>query len=95
MCMHSACRADSSSSSAHGYVVKMWDVEAGTCLWSVTTHNDMINAIEFSPNGELLVSCSDEGMMIVSESAVGGLRQASDRGQLTGCRADWARAEAI
>jgi WD40 repeat protein len=66
----SACHADSNSRSAHGEVIKMWDVEAGKCLYSRTDHGDLINAVEFSPNGELFVSCSDEGLLIVWDAEV-------------------------
>jgi WD40 repeat protein len=61
----SACHADSNSRSTHREVIKMWDVEAGKCLYTINSHTDLINAVEFSPKGELFVSCSDDGLLIV------------------------------
>ncbi len=48
----------------------MWDVESGTCLYTITVHQDMINALEFSPKGELFASCSDDGLLVIWDSEV-------------------------
>jgi transducin (beta)-like 1 len=38
--------------------IKIWDVNVGKCLYSLTKHSDPVYSVSFSPNGEYLASGS-------------------------------------
>jgi transducin (beta)-like 1 len=38
--------------------IKLWDVNVGKCLYSLTKHSDPVYSVAFSPNGEYLASGS-------------------------------------
>ncbi|KAL6073861.1 Transducin (beta)-like 1 X-linked receptor 1, variant 2 [Balamuthia mandrillaris] len=38
--------------------IKLWEVERGTCLYSLTKHTDPVYSVAFSPSGEYLASGS-------------------------------------
>ena len=45
-------------SSGFDNLIKIWDVETGECLHTITEHENWIRTTYFSPNGALLVSAS-------------------------------------
>lgn len=56
--------ADPQSSPEHRHVIKMYDVNAQDgkhCLYTITEHQDEIRALDFSPDGDFFMSCSDDG----------------------------------
>eukprot|EP01132_Coremiostelium_polycephalum_P005919 gene5919-7368_t len=38
--------------------IKLWDIESGSCLYSLTKHLDPVYTVSFSPNGDYLASGS-------------------------------------
>ncbi|KAK3824830.1 MAG: WD40-repeat-containing domain protein [Benniella sp.] len=40
--------------------IRLWDVETGTCLNSLTGHTNKINGAVFSPRGDYIASCSSD-----------------------------------
>jgi transducin (beta)-like 1 len=46
------------ASASFDYSIKLWDVNVGKCLYSLTKHTDPVYSIAFSPNGEYLASGS-------------------------------------
>lgn len=45
--------------------IKIWSTETGETIRTLNGHSDNVNAIDFSPDGELLVSASDDGMVSI------------------------------
>ena len=43
--------------------IKIWDIESGSCLSTLTGHSERVNCVVFSPNGKVIASCSGEGYM--------------------------------
>ena len=39
-------------------IVKLWDVERGTCIHTLTRHQEPVHGIAFSPDGKYLASGS-------------------------------------
>ena len=50
--------------------VRLWDVDAKTELWTIS-HNHYVAQVAFSPNGQLLASCSKDHVIHVSHVARG------------------------
>ncbi|WAQ90237.1 hypothetical protein PtA15_12A224 [Puccinia triticina] len=40
--------------------IRIWDCNSGQCLKTLVGHDNWIRALEFHPNGRLLLSCSDD-----------------------------------
>lgn len=40
--------------------IKIWDVNAGVCLMSLTGHDNWVRGVVFHPGGKFLMSCSDD-----------------------------------
>lgn len=65
--------ADPQSASADRHVIKMYDVNATdgkTCLYTITEHQEEIRALEFSPEGDMFMSCSEDGVLNVWHTEV-------------------------
>lgn len=76
-------RADDSSKSEFGHVIKLFDVSTGQCLYTITRHTDIINALDFSPAGKLFASCSDDHLLLIWNTETGKLVKQFDLG--AGC----------
>ena len=46
------------ASASFDATIKLWDINAGKCLYSLTKHTDPVYSVAFSPNGEFLASGS-------------------------------------
>lgn len=46
------------ASASYDASIKLWDVEQGTCIYSLGKHTDPVYSVAFSPNGEYLASGS-------------------------------------
>lgn len=46
------------ASASFDATIKIWDVEVGSCLYSLTKHLDPVYSVAFSPNGDYLASGS-------------------------------------
>jgi transducin (beta)-like 1 len=46
------------ASASFDATIKIWDVEVGSCLYSLTKHLDPVYSVAFSPNGDFLASGS-------------------------------------
>jgi len=46
------------ASASFDATIKLWDVEVGACLYSLTKHLDPVYSVAFSPNGDYLASGS-------------------------------------
>jgi WD40 repeat protein len=48
--------------------IKIWDLETGTCIHTLTEHTHSINSLCFTPDNSKLISCSnDQTINIYSE----------------------------
>jgi len=66
--------ADPQSDSADRHVIKMYDVNAKDgeyCLYTITEHQEEIRSLEFSPAGDMFLSCSEDGFLYIWDSEVG------------------------
>ena len=46
------------ATAGHDYSIKLWNIETGKCVDTITGHANRINSIAFSPDGRVLVSGS-------------------------------------
>jgi WD40 repeat protein len=44
--------------------IKIWDIDSGSCLSTLTGHSERVNCVVFSPNGKVIASCSGQGYNI-------------------------------
>ena len=49
----------------------LWDIETGSCIQTLEGHNNWIWQVSFSPNGDVLASCSDDESIRVWDVASG------------------------
>jgi len=52
-----------SGSSYQDFAIRLWDVENGALLRTLEGHTRGVNALEFSPNGQLLASATYDGTL--------------------------------
>lgn len=74
--------ADPQSDSNDRHVIKMYDVNARDgkhCLYTITEHREEIRALEFSPEGDLFLSCAEDGMLNIWHTEVCRLSKAATR----------------
>jgi len=43
--------------------VSLWDVNTGQCLQTLQGHNNEVWSVAFNPDGDTLVSCSDDNII--------------------------------
>ena len=51
--------------SAYDTTVRLWDVQSGELLRTVPEGIDMINSLDYSPDGNLLASSSHDGTVLL------------------------------
>jgi hypothetical protein len=51
--------------------IKLWNAESGTCIRTLTGHDDFINCVAFSPDGSALLSGDLSGSVCVWDIATG------------------------
>eukprot|EP00871_Galdieria_phlegrea_P003935 jgi/Galph1/4542/GphlegSOOS_G3181.1 len=71
------------ASASFDHTVKLWDIQAGNCKWTLSKHSEPVYSVAFSPDGEYLASGSldrflhvwsvREGRIIRSFRADGGI----------------------
>ena len=65
--------ADPQSDSDDRHVIKMYDVNArdgNHCLYTIVEHREEIRALEFSPEGDMFLSCAEDGMLNIWNTEV-------------------------
>jgi len=55
-----------------GSTAYVWDAETGVCKHTLTGHDDYLNSVAYSPQGDQVVSCSKDTMVRVWDVATGG-----------------------
>lgn len=55
------------ASGSYDEAVFLWDVRAGRLMRSLPAHSDPVSGIDFCCDGTLVVSCSTDGLMYVSD----------------------------
>jgi WD40 repeat protein len=53
--------------------VTLWSVNESALLWSNGVHKSWVTSVAFSPNGERLLTCSDDGSICLWDTETGGL----------------------
>ena len=51
--------------------IKLWDAATGTCIRTLTGHDNWVRALVFHPNGKFLLSASDDKTVRIWELATG------------------------
>jgi transducin (beta)-like 1 len=59
------------ASASFDATIKLWDVEAGKSLFTLTRHSDPVYSVAFSPNGDFLASGSLCGLLHIWSAKVG------------------------
>lgn len=52
-----------SGSSYQDFAIRLWDVESGALLRILDGHTHGVDALEFSPNGQMLASATYDGTL--------------------------------
>jgi platelet-activating factor acetylhydrolase IB subunit alpha len=47
-------------SASRDKTIKIWDVFASSCIYTLNGHDNWVRAISIHPNGKYLISCSDD-----------------------------------
>eukprot|EP00771_Trimastix_marina_P003330 gnl/Trimastix_PCT/4571.p1 GENE.gnl/Trimastix_PCT/4571~~gnl/Trimastix_PCT/4571.p1 ORF type:complete len:472 (-),score=58.86 gnl/Trimastix_PCT/4571:197-1612(-) len=61
------------ASASFDSTVRLWNVEVGRCLYSLTRHTDPVYSVAFSPNGEFLASGSFDRCLHIWSTKDGSL----------------------
>eukprot|EP01102_Stenamoeba_stenopodia_P009779 TRINITY_DN289_c0_g2_i8.p1 TRINITY_DN289_c0_g2~~TRINITY_DN289_c0_g2_i8.p1 ORF type:complete len:476 (+),score=45.89 TRINITY_DN289_c0_g2_i8:339-1766(+) len=61
------------ASASFDATIKIWDVEVGSCLFTLTKHSDPVYSVAFSPNGEFLASGSFDRCLHIWSTKDGSL----------------------
>jgi WD40 repeat protein len=48
------------ASGSYDYTVRLWQVSTGSCLHTLEDHGGLIEAVTFSPDGQLVATVSDK-----------------------------------
>jgi RHS repeat-associated protein len=59
------------ASGSYDRTVRLWDVQTGRLLRTLTGHTDWVRSVAFSPDGRLLASGSDDGTVRLWDAATG------------------------
>ncbi|KAF8983543.1 hypothetical protein BGZ46_010051 [Entomortierella lignicola] len=75
-------KGDQVASGLYNYVVKLWNIEAGSCTHTLKGHTNFVESIVYSPEGDMVASGSDDktvrvwstetGQCLVTISCFGG-----------------------
>ena len=48
------------ASASYDRTIKLWDITTGECLFTLIGHDNWVNKVVFSPDGQTLASCSHD-----------------------------------
>lgn len=45
--------------------IRLWDLQRGTCHRTIAAHSEAVTGVDFSSDGAMIASCSNDGLMYV------------------------------